>query len=437
MRNPTVEIAGTMIAQTLVQRGISAALTAANGTRLATPLAPGLYSTLASRLGPTWAARLVGNPATAASGAALGRLNLVLAGVQLASFATTLAFSSRAISQGDILLDQWRTSLAGGSIGDRVLLGTMLFVDPFTHGAQTSMAAGMAPELRADMDRQELSENLPRVMATLQGAWRIALEAPPEGDRITADYLRGNDVVSTLGPLAEQLTHRIDFTNQVDTTSYNVVAGVPSDGGGVSAIPIQRAGAREADAFEWLTTGEGHRIENQEQLNTALHDTFGIQDPQEFMTRVTMRNLQDQIGQLAQIEPGIPPNPNHVALRAAFDEQGRLHGDPHDRNTLNTLAGFLAGGDSATDINSPIAALRQATRLKQIVDSSPDEEHLFFQPADVAVGLISIDAHGQPHINRENPVYLALHRANTSTAQKLVNLLPNINPPARGSAPAA
>ncbi|MBI5399015.1 hypothetical protein HZB07_00160 [Candidatus Saganbacteria bacterium] len=422
MRSSTAEIIATM----------ASSLAASRAAGLAISTAQHLYPALTARFGAPWAARLVGNPAlagtSAAAGAALGRLNIVLTGVQLASFATTLAFSNRAVTQNEAVLDQWRTALAGSeNFGDNALLFSLLFVDLFTHDAQASMVGWLAPELRAEADHREVQESLPRVLATLRGSGLIALQAMPT-NRSSAAFLRGDDIVGPLGPLAEQLAQPIVFENQVETR-YNVVAGVPSDGGGVFSVPVQRVGAREADAYEWLTNGAGSHIQDQAQLISSLRDNFGIREPEVFLDRVNLRNLQDQIGQLVQAEPGTPPNSDHLALRATFNENGTLRGNPHDRNALNTLAGLLFGGDNSENLSRLIATIRQAQRLRQIMATSNDGRSFAYQQADVSAGLVTVDANGLAHINETTPAYLALQQAMATAAQQLAAAASSSHPP--------
>jgi len=347
---------------------------------------------------------------TAAARTALGRAAIPLAVAHLASTVINLFDSDYEQSVQERAHEAMRLDLAKGGTLDHVLLMTDIVANLISGGAFGEAALSQSDLNQvARADAQLLAELQPQLLNALRSRWMADL-LHYDGSAQDLNFFT-NPELST-EKLAEILKQEVRFENQRKIIGYRTESGNCSIWHGEymcgpdRTIPIYDANSpeiRERSAYEDIVAGRLNL--NRSDLKEVLKNEYNIQDPDAFLQKVEVANLQKLVRYLVSLKPDtIDPSTLTIAdnrkLREIFDENGRLRAGKEYE-----LVVAMLGSGSASDVyprlSQAVMEFRKMTRLQALLKGAQPTE------VDKQLGLVKSDG----SINESSPTFATLRQA--------------------------
>jgi hypothetical protein len=296
-----------------------------------------------------------------------------------------------------------RLGLAKGGTLNHVLLMTDIVANLISGGAFGESALSQSDLNQvARADAQLLAELQPQLLNALRSRWMADL-LHYDGSAQDLNFFT-NPELSTK-KLAEILKQEVRFENQRKIIGYRTESGSCSIWHGEymcgpdRTIPIYDANSpeiREKSAYEDIVAGRLNL--NRPDLKEVLRNEYNIQDPDAFLQKVEVANLQKLVRYLVSLEPDtIDPSTLNIAdnreLRAIFDKAGHLRPGKEQR-----LIAWLGKDQPLKEL---ITEFRKMTRLQALLKGAQPTE------VDKQLGLVKSDG----SINESSPTFATLRQA--------------------------
>ncbi|MGB9613045.1 MAG: hypothetical protein ACPL4K_02555, partial [Candidatus Margulisiibacteriota bacterium] len=340
----------------------------------------------------------------------LGRAAVPLAVAHLASTAINLFDSDYEQSVQERAHDKMRLELAGGGTGDKILLMTDIVANLISGGAFGEMALSHSALVQvAAEDARQIAELQPQVRDALRSLWLSKIFA----DSGRTDDLAYYDKTQVFSPqeLTKLLNQNIEFADEKPIVGYTTEPGHCSYWHGEEfCAPSRQVPIYDANSPKVLEKSAYQAIVSRQldlsrpDLKEVLSKDYHIKNSDEFLAKVQVKILQEQIRYLAFLEPDtIDSSTLKIAdnrgLRRIFSKDGKI------KSGAEKLLASFVFGEEREKLAQLVVELRKIARLQALLAGAKPTE------VDKQLGLVDV----QGRINENSPTYAQLMKAAEQT----------------------